>query len=131
MKTLDRKSVVEIHDALSSKGLKTKNISGENYVKLLNLKIKLKNSLEPLIESEHELAVEIGLIPNGQMFMAPEGRNDLITEFQNKLRDIYKNFSVEVEHLNFIPENELKEYCKDQDTSVEAVLFEYLLEARK
>lgn len=29
--------------------------------------------------------------------------------------------------LNFIPENELKEYCKEQDTGVEAVLFEYLL----
>jgi hypothetical protein len=38
----------------------------------------------------------------------------------------HDEFEVEIK-TNFIPAEELKEYVKEQDTSIAAVLFEYLL----
>lgn len=127
MPLLNRKQVLELNDALSSKGLKTKHVSGENYIKVLNLKIKLKNCILPIAQAEKDLAEEMGLIFDGQFFSAPPDKKEIINEFQKKITEIHKAFSVDVEFLNFIPIGEMKLYCNEQDTSVEATLFEYLL----
>jgi hypothetical protein len=119
-----RDQAVELNYALSQKGLKTKHISGDNFIRLLNIKTILKNSINALSESEQELAEEFGAIQNEYGFFIED--KDKQKEFSKNLRDKQKAYSIELE-LNFVPESELKEYCKEQDTSVEAVLFEYLL----
>lgn len=121
---LDRNQAQELHISLSQKGLKTKHVSGENYIKLLNIKTALKNSINTLSEAEQELAIEFDATQTPQGFFIDD--KDKQKEFVKNLREKQKAFSIELE-LNFIPENELKEYCKEQDTGVEAVLFEYLL----
>lgn len=121
---LKRDQAVELNNALSQKGLKTKHVSGDNFIKLLNIKTALKNSINALAEAEQVLAEEFGATQNEYGFFIED--KDKQREFAKNLRDKQKSYSIEIE-LNFIPESELKEYCKEQDTAVEAVLFEYLL----
>lgn len=123
----NREQAVELNNALSQKGLKTKHVSGENFIKLLNVKTKLKNSLNELGEAEQHLAEEFGAIQTQAGFFIED--KDKQKEFSKNLRDKQKAYSIELE-LNFVPENELKEYCKDQDTAIEAVIFEYLLKSQ-
>lgn len=121
---LNRTKAVELHSALSQKGLKTRHISGENYIKLLNIKTKLKNELNILAEAEQELALEFDAIQDVNGFYIED--SDKRKEFEKNLREKQKAFSIDLD-LNFVSENELKDYCKEQDTAIEAVLFEYLL----
>lgn len=125
---LNRTQAIELHSALSQKGLKAKHISGDNFIKLLNIKTRLKNSLQSLSEAEAELAEEFGAIQNELGFFVED--KDKNKEFVKNLRDKQKHYSVEID-LNFIAEQELKEYSKEQDTAVEAVLFEYLLKIKE
>lgn len=122
--TLNRTQAIELNNALSQKGLKAKDVSGDNFIKLINGKNKLKNSLEALSEAEQELAIEFDAVQTPSGFVIED--NERQKEFVKNLREKQKAYSVDIE-LNFIPENELRAYCKEQDTSVTAVLFEYLL----
>jgi len=121
---LNRTQASELNAALDQKGLKTKHVSGENYIKLLNTKKHLKNNLTTLAEGETELIKEFGGYQDGNGFVFEDKVKK--KEFLEKMVEIQKAFSIELD-LNFIPENELKEYCKEQDTAIEAILFEYLL----
>jgi len=121
---LNRDQSIELNEALSQKGLKTKHVSGDSYIKLLNVKTKLKNEITVLAEAEKELAEEFGAVQTQSGFFIED--KDKQKEFVKNLRDKQKAFSIELD-LNFVPEAELKEYAKEQDTAIEAVLFEYLL----
>lgn len=121
---LNRTQAIELNNALSQKGLKAKDVSGDNFIKLINGKNKLKNSLEALSEAEQELAIEFDAVQTPSGFVIED--NERQKEFVKNLREKQKAYSVDIE-LNFIPENELRAYCKEQDTAVTAVLFEYLL----
>ena len=121
---LNRDQSLELNFSLSQKGLKAKHVSGENYVKLLNIKTKLKNELNTLADGEKDLCEEFGGYQSDSGFVIED--KDKRKEFLKKVSEVQKAFSIELE-LNFVPENELKDYCKEQDTAIEAVLFEYLL----
>jgi len=121
---LNRQKAIELNSSLNEKGLKCKHVSGENYLKLMSQKALLKNSLNALGELEQDLAVEFDAVQTENGFFIED--KDKRKEFATNLRDKQNAYSVELD-LNFIPENELREYCKEQDTSVSAVLFEYLL----
>jgi len=121
---LNRQQAVELNTALSQKGLKARHVSGVNYIKLINAKIALKNSLSVLSELENDVAEDFGASQQGAAFYLED--KEKIKEFTKNLREKQKAYLIELE-LNFIPENELKEFTKEQDTEIEAVLFEYLL----
>jgi hypothetical protein len=120
---MKREQALELNGALNSKDLKVKHVSGENYLKILKLKTKLKNELELLGTSEVELAKEFNadITPTGIQFKTPEDGK----EFLAKRKEIFDKWDIEVE-LNFLPQAELLEYVKEQDTAVAAVLYEYL-----
>lgn len=121
---LNRTQAIELHSALSQKGLKAKHISGDNFIKLLKVKSTLKNSIAELVEAERELSFEYDATQTTEGFFVED--KEKRKEFTKNLNDKQKAYSVDVE-TNFIPIMELKEYTKDQDTEFEAVLFEYLL----
>lgn len=121
---LNRDQAMELNAGLSQQGLKTKHVSGENFLKVVGAKTKLKNSLNELGEAEKLLGEEYDAVNNnGNWFVEDKDKRK---EFMKNLREKQKAYYIELD-LNFIPENELKEYCKEQDTLVTAVLFEYLL----
>ena len=123
---MKREQAVELNTALNSKDLKVKHVSGDNYLKILKLKTKLKNELELLGTSEVELAKEFNadITPTGIQFKTPEDGK----EFLAKRKEIFDEWDIEVE-LNFLPQAELLEYVKEQDTAVAAVLYEYLIKS--
>lgn len=138
MQTLNRTQSIELHNALSQKGLKAKHISGENFIKLINLKSLLKNKLSELQEAEEALAEEEGATQTQFGYLIDpkvteqglvSGNPEKNAEFVKSMREKQKAFKVECE-LHFVPQKELEEYCKEQDTEITATLFEYLLLAK-
>lgn len=121
---LNRSQAIELHNALAQKGLKAKHISGGDFIKLLNIKTDLKNSLNTLSEAEAQLADEFGAIQNELGYYVED--KDKNKDFIKNLKEKQKHYEIELE-LNFISQMELKDYCKEQDTAIEAVLFEYLM----
>lgn len=121
---LNRDQTVELQAALSAKDLKAKHISGENFMKLIGLSRSLKKQITALVEQETEIATALGATTFGGQLQFPDPES--IKLYNEKTAPIHKAFSFEFDG-NFIPENELREYTKEQDTAVVAILFEYLL----
>lgn len=123
---MNLKNAQELNNALNSAGLKAKHISGENFNKLiLSLKPKLKRALVEMGEKEKQVAEAMDILVGEQIVTTDQ---EQAREYFDKVKDFHKDFSFEHE-LNFIPENELKEYVKEQDTNVAAIICEYLLKA--
>lgn len=128
LKKLPLEETIAFNNALSQKGLKAKHVSGENYVKVLNLKTALRNALKVIEEGYTELAEEFGMTQVGPgQYTHPKQDKDAQLSFSKKVNDMGKKWRSPAIELNFIPEEELKEFCKEQDVDVSAILFEYLL----
>lgn len=126
---LDYQNSIYLNSALGTTGLKTKHISGENWIKLLNNKRQLKNSIDALVNDEKEAAKECGFNLDDRGALIPINGESDVSKWRERLETLHKNFSVEVD-VNFIPQNEFREYTKEMDTNVEAILFEYLMEQK-
>lgn len=122
--TLNRAVAVELLNALSSKDLKAKHISSEAFMKLINLVTSLKKAINQLVAQEGEIAKALGVVYDHEGKFKVE--EDVRVKFNEQMKLLQDGFTFE-HALNFIPERELKEYVKEQDTSIAAVLFEYLL----
>jgi hypothetical protein len=122
---LNKNQVFELNNALSSPGLKVREVSGHNYLKILSLKSKLKSSVESLVKAEGDLIKDFDgeVSGNGINFKDPETQK----EFSAKRKEFYDAFELEVD-LNFLPEKEFMSYVKEQETYVAAVLYDFLLE---
>lgn len=123
---LNKAQAFEFNTALSQQNLKAKHVSGENYLKIMSVKTLLKNKLTEVGEAEKSLALEFDATQVTEVGFQIDDK-DQRKEFFTKLAELHKAFSIELD-LNFMPEKELKEFCKEQDTAFAAILFEYLLE---
>lgn len=125
--SLTRLELVELHTALNSTDLKVKPLSAENFLSLIKLKNKLKNEIKLVSEAEQTLSKESGFEMENGSVSAPNERLPELREFAKKMKEFQAAYVLTDVKLNFIPEKELTEYVKQQDTSVAAVLFDYLL----
>lgn len=113
----------EINTALSTAGLKAKHISGDNFMKVINLKSKLKKALNDCGDQERAVAAELGFLIGDQVVFS---NNDEARDYHERVGPIRKAFTFEYE-MNFIPEGEIREYVKEQDTNIASIICEYLL----
>lgn len=125
-KELSLDQTISLNSALSSKGLKAKNVSGENYLRIINLKTLMRNELKKLDGVHQQLAAEFEMEPVG-----PGQYRNVDKEkqagFLKRVMEVDKSWKSPELQLNFIPEKELRDFCHDQDVEIESILFEYLL----
>lgn len=123
---LKLQGAIELNNALNSPGLKAKHVGAENFMDLINDKVKLKKALGVIGEKETEVAQQLGVNVNyGNMTFESA---DQATLYNKMVKPFHDEFEVEIK-THFIPIEELKEYTKEQDTSIAAILFEHLLKA--
>lgn len=127
---LNINEAMTLHQALASQNLKIKNIGGDSYMKIINLKIGLKRDLLAL-EETYKAHAEI----MGMQEVAPQQYDHsdpaVKIDFQNKIFDTNKAWVSRDFLLHFLTEEELKKMCIEQDVQVQATLFEFLLEEKE
>lgn len=121
--------VIELNNALNADSLRSRHISGESRIRLSRLKQNIKNELNLIGQIEKDIFKEfnINLLPSIDGTLIPDGDKENFKIAQLKIVETRKAWNMEI-NLNFVPEKELLEYCKEVNTSTESILFEYLLE---
>lgn len=120
---------VILNNALSSKGLKAKHVGGENYIRIINLKTGLRNALKTMDEACRDIADEFGMEQVGPgQYVHPSQDKSKQAAFSKKIVEVSRSWKSPGLDLHFVPQGELKEFCKEQDIEVEAILFEFLAE---
>lgn len=110
---MNRNDSLSLWNALNSNSLKAKPITPANFVKLLNLKKKLRDYVGDMIESEKELAASLpGLDENDPIY-------------KNKLQ-IIQETEFEQPELNFLTEREMQ-WNEETGAGFALVLTEHLL----
>lgn len=118
MKRID---AIALNVALSTKELKVKYLSTENYVKLLALKRPLNKYLNEMQESEADLCSSFDIPGEELGKKCAEDKS-----FREKIEAIQKK-DFEPKELNFLTLEEFEKFTKEVDFGPASVLAEYLL----
>lgn len=118
---MKRDYAIQLNNALHTEGLKVKHLTGEQYVKLLNLKRPLAKYANEMSEEEKELFKEYNIVTN----------SDLLEQLKDKKftekRDAIYSKEFEPIELNFLDSDVFKKFTDDVDFGVASILAEYLL----
>jgi D-ribose pyranose/furanose isomerase RbsD len=104
------------------KDLKAKHVSGDNYLKILKLKKELSKLVSEHGEQEKSVIEDLGL-PHDETKWNFDERSTAL----EKLKPIHESLEYELVERNFLSIEEFKEWTKEQDTAIVAILAEHLL----
>lgn len=128
---LSREDAMDVTGALTEKELKSKNLSGAVFVKLLNLKRGLKKYLDDMSADEVALAEVYEVEPSNIGFIPrdPAAFKANKADFKAKLKDIQSKRFVPAEpvELNFIPQDEFKKWIDEATSQSGLVLATFLM----
>lgn len=116
----------DLNQMLSVKDLKAKHVNGENYLKVINLKKDLKNALVAQSEKEKQIFEDLQIDATSEAAWTA----DIKKTVWDKLTPCRKAFKFEAPEP-FLTIEEFKEWTKEQDVAVVAILGEYLLKDLK
>lgn len=133
--SLNTYDVIEINGAHTLKqSLKSgKDLSGDNYLKVLSIKKKLRTLLEGVAQDEQQLFEDNDVNINGSVMNVTPTPGESIEsikartkEIHNKLKAMQNNVSLEIEDA-FIEREEFLKWTKDCNNEASSVLAEFLL----
>lgn len=136
METLSRKETIELFTSLTKKQpdgtspLKVKNLSGENFVKILNIQRPLKLYITNMQEAEITMAKEYGLKATPKGWVIDDNSKYNESEWNEKLAGIHKA-EFKAKELRFIEDKEFKKWVDEADVEQAASLASYLLKTNE